>query len=97
MSSTSTAIHEQSRPKLAAKARLRFDRHQQRLLLLYPERGLLLNSAAADILQLCTGLVTVQTIVGMLSGRDSETPREVIANQVLHFLSRLQSRGLIEA
>ena len=38
------AIHEQSRPKLAAKARLRFDRHEQRFLLLYPERGLLFNT-----------------------------------------------------
>jgi coenzyme PQQ biosynthesis protein PqqD len=97
MSSLITAIHEQSRPKLAAKARLRFDRHAQRFLLLYPERGLLLNSPAADILRSCTGGVTIDTIVGMLSARDPATPRELIANQVLDFLSSLQSRGLIEA
>ena len=97
MSSHTTAIHEQSRPKLAAKARLRFDRHAQRFLLLYPERGLLLNGAAADILHSCTGGVTIESIVGMLSSRDPATPRELIASQVLHFLSGLQSRGLIEA
>ena len=97
MSSGVTAIHEQSRPRLAVKARLRFDRHAQRYLLLYPERGLLLNSAAAEILRSCTGGVTIETIVRMLSARDPATPRELIAGQVLHFLSGLQSRGLIEA
>ena len=83
MSSGVTAIHEQSRPRLAVKARLRFDRHAQRFMLLYPERGLLLNSAAADILRLCTGGVTVETIVGMLSARDPATSLGADSGHVL--------------
>ena len=37
-------------PKLAKKARLRFDRHSGKLMLIYPERGLALNESAAKIL-----------------------------------------------
>jgi pyrroloquinoline quinone biosynthesis protein D len=91
-----TAIQPYSRPKLAGKVRLRFDRHEQRFLLLYPERGLLLNGTASEILQLCTGQFTIDTIVTRLSSRHTSSSRGVISNHVLRFLSQLQSRGLIE-
>jgi len=52
-----------SRPQLAPKARLRFDRLSGGYLLLYPERGLALNPTAASTLQLCTGEFTVEGIV----------------------------------
>ena len=42
-----SAITSESRPMLAAKARLRWDRQTSRYLLLYPERGLVLNPTAA--------------------------------------------------
>jgi pyrroloquinoline quinone biosynthesis protein D len=92
-----TAIQPHSRPKLAGKVRLRFDRHEQRFLLLYPERGLLLNGTAGEILQLCTGRFTIDTIVTMLSSRHASYSRGTMSSDVLSFLSRLQSRGLIEA
>ena len=38
-----------ARPRLAGKARLRFDRRSARHLLLYPERGLVLSPTAAEI------------------------------------------------
>ena len=38
-----------------SKARLRFDRKSSRYMLLYPERGLVLNPTAADVLQRCDG------------------------------------------
>lgn len=81
---------------MAGKGRLRFDRHERRFLLLYPERGLLLNEAASEILQLCTGQLTIDTIVTVLSNRHASSSREAISNHVLGFLSQLQSRGLIE-
>jgi pyrroloquinoline quinone biosynthesis protein D len=90
------AIQPCSRPKLAGKVRLRFDRHEQRFLLLYPERGLLLNGTASEILQLCTGQFTIETIVTMLSSRHTASSPEVISSHVLCLLSQLQSRGLIE-
>jgi len=89
-------LHELSRPKLAAKARLRFDRHEQRFLLLFPERGLLLNGSASEMLHLCTGERTIQTIVSILADRHRATPPELIVRHVLSFLTHLQSRGLIQ-
>jgi pyrroloquinoline quinone biosynthesis protein D len=52
-----------SKPRLAARARLRWDRIDGRYLLLYPERGLALNESAAAILQLCDGSRTIDDIV----------------------------------
>lgn len=86
----------QSRPKLAAKARLRFDRREGRFLLLYPERGLILNQTAGEILQLCTGGPTVETIVEQLTQRHGHSPRATIQADVLEWLSGLHARGLIE-
>ena len=45
------------------RSRLRFDRSPTRFMLLYPERGLVLNPTAADIVQRCTGERTVAAIV----------------------------------
>ena len=47
---------QHSRPTLTRKARLRFDRISGEYLLLSPERGLILNGPASEILRLCTGV-----------------------------------------
>jgi pyrroloquinoline quinone biosynthesis protein D len=94
--SNTIGIHEQSCPKLASKALLRFDRYEQRVLLLYPERGLLLNEAASDVLRLCNGKVTIGTIVNVLFKTYPASAPDDILNDVLAFLSQLHSRGLIE-
>src|SRR5206468_9344772 len=41
-----------SRPRLAAKARLRFDRKTERTMILFPEKGLELSPTAADVVHL---------------------------------------------
>jgi coenzyme PQQ biosynthesis protein PqqD len=87
-------ISAQSRLRLAAKARLRFDRTASRYMLLYPERGLALNSTAADVLQLCTGERTVRDIVDELArryGRDAAA----VEREVMGFLTTLADRGLV--
>ena len=88
-------IRELSRPKLAPKARLRFDRREGRFLLLYPERGLILNESASEVLQLCTGQLTVERMVDLLAGRHSESRRESIHADVLALLSQLWARGVV--
>ena len=60
-------ISAETRFRLAAKARLRFDRKSSRYMLLYPERGLVLNPTAADVLQRCDGERTVGSIVAELA------------------------------
>ena len=84
-----------SRPKLASKARLRWDKREAKYFLLYPERGLLLNPTGADILQLCTGEHTVAGIVGQLAAKYPTQAREEIEREVMAFLAQIASRGLL--
>jgi pyrroloquinoline quinone biosynthesis protein D len=84
-----------SRPRLAAKARLRYDRKAERYMLLYPEKGLVLNPTGADIVQLCTGENTVGGIVDQLAakyGRDAPA----IEREVVDFLAALAERSLLQ-
>ena len=84
-----------TRPRLAAKARLRWDRKAERWMLLYPERGLVLNPTAADVVQLCTGEHTVETIVEKLAEKYTTQPREALEQEIVSFLGRLAERGLV--
>lgn len=90
-------ITTDSRPMLAAKARLRWDRQAARYLLLYPERGLVLNPTAADVVQLCTGEHTVGTIVERLAVKYAPQPRESVEREIVAFLVQLANRGLIRS
>ena len=89
-------IDAESRPRLAGKARLRYDRQGERYFLLYPERGLALNGTAVDVVQLCTGEHTVAGIVDRLVEKYTDKPREVVEREVLSFLAALADRGLVE-
>ena len=88
-------ITADSRPIVAAKARLRWDARTSRHLLLYPERGLILNPTAADVIQLCTGKHTVGAIVDRLAAKYAPQPREAVEREVLAFLVNMADRGLI--
>jgi coenzyme PQQ biosynthesis protein PqqD len=90
-------IDAASRPRLAQKARLRYDRQGERYLLLYPERGLALNGTAVDVVRLCTGEHTVAGIVTQLAEKYTDQPREVVEREVLAFLATLADRGLVQA
>jgi coenzyme PQQ biosynthesis protein PqqD len=90
-------IDRASRPRLAQKARLRYDRQGERYLLLYPERGLALNGTAVDVVRLCTGEHTVAGIVTQLAEKYTDQPREVVEREVLAFLATLADRGLVQA
>jgi len=89
-------IATDAKPRLAAKARLRFDRKTSRYLLLYPERGLELNATAADVARLCTGEHTVAAIVDQLVEKYADRPREVIERETLAFLAALADRALLQ-
>jgi coenzyme PQQ biosynthesis protein PqqD len=84
-----------TRPRLAPKARLRWDRKDERFMLLYPERGLVLNPTAADVVRLCTGALTVGAIVDQLAAKYAPEPRESVERQVVTFLTRMAERGLV--
>ena len=84
-----------TRPRLAAKARLRWDRKGERWMLLYPERGLVLNPTAADVVQLCTGALTVEHIIERLAEKYTAQPRADLEREIVTFLGRLAERGLV--
>ena len=88
-------IDPDSRPRLATKARLRFDRHARQHLLLYPERGLALNATATAILELCTGERTVSAIAELLASRYDPRPHAKMVADVCAFLEALARRGVV--
>jgi pyrroloquinoline quinone biosynthesis protein D len=89
-------ISADTRPRLAGKARLRFDRKGERYMLLYPEKGLVLNATGAAIVKLCTGEHTVQAIIDTLAATYRTEEREAIEDQVLSFLAAMADRGLVQ-
>lgn len=89
-------ISQTSRPRLAEKARLRFDRKARQYLLLFPERGLALNATAAEILKMCTGEHTVEVIIERLLQTHDAQPREAVEREVVAFLGSMAERGLVK-
>jgi pyrroloquinoline quinone biosynthesis protein D len=89
-------ISVDQRPRLARKARLRFDRKDERYMLLYPEKGLVLNDTGAAIIKLCTGDHTVQAIIDTLAATYATERREDLEREVLSFLGAMADRGLLE-
>ena len=85
----------ESKPRLAPKVRLRFDQKTHRFLLLFPERGILLNPTAAEIIKRCTGKETVTTIIGHLMQTYDGSSRQVIETESLHLLQQFHTSGLI--
>jgi coenzyme PQQ biosynthesis protein PqqD len=89
-------IVRDSRPRLAAGVRQRFDRIAGRMMLIGPERGLALDRAGAAILCRCTGERRVADIVEeLLSSYGVE--REHIERDVLSFLRELELRRFVVA
>jgi pyrroloquinoline quinone biosynthesis protein D len=86
-------IGPEHRPHLARRVRLRFDRREQAHVLLWPERGLVLNRTASAILLRCDGDRTVSQIAEQLSG---EIDRALVTEDVLELLEGLRLRRLIE-
>lgn len=89
-------IDSKARVRLAARVRLRFDRHSGKHVLLYPERGLELNASGERIATLLTEERAVADIVELLATEASDAPRAVVERDVLAFLKALDARGLLE-
>jgi len=96
MTAPSTAELLILRPRLAAKAKLRLDPKTGQHVLLYPEKGLLLNTTGAAILSLCTGEHALSVIVDTLAARFETEPAR-LEREVLTFVAGLLDRGLLQA
>jgi coenzyme PQQ biosynthesis protein PqqD len=83
-------------PRLARKARLTWDRHEQKYLLLYPERGLLLNEAAGAVVSLCDGRHDASRIADIVAARYATFERDAILKSIASLFERLDALGLLE-
>ncbi|MEO6603857.1 MAG: pyrroloquinoline quinone biosynthesis peptide chaperone PqqD [Polyangiaceae bacterium] len=84
------------KPKLAPKAKLRLDPKTGKYILLYPEKGLLLNPTGAAILKQCTGEQSLSAIISLLA-IEFQTEPLVLEPEVLAFVQSLLDRGLLKA
>lgn len=91
-----SALSLSFRPRLAAKAKLRLDPKTGKYILLYPEKGLLLNATGAAILKRCTGEQPLSEIIAALALEFQSDPDQLTA-EVSTFVRGLLDRGLIQA
>lgn len=87
------------RPRLSPAARLRFDTTTASYVLLAPERGLLLNASASEIVQRCTGALTVREIaleMLRLCASDPLVTHARVTHDVLELVLALHQRRLLQ-
>ena len=84
-----------SRPMLASHVTMRFDEHRDRWVILAPERVLMPDDIAVEILNRCKG-GTVAEIVDELAAA-FDAPREDIETDVIQMLQDLADKGVVTA
>ncbi len=72
-----------------------FDETRQRWVMMAPERLLLPDEQAVEILKLVDGRASVAEIVDALAARYSQAPRELIAKDVTAMLQDLADKGCL--
>jgi pyrroloquinoline quinone biosynthesis protein D len=81
--------------QLAPHVVFRFDDTRQRWVMMAPERLMLPDEQAVEILQLVDGKAGVGTIVDTLAARYTQAPRELIAKDVTAMLQDLLDKGCL--
>jgi len=84
------------RPRLASRARLKFDPIAKQEMILFPEAALALNETGAAILRLCDGARSIDQIVDLLSEKYGETGRVALMREVSDFLATIRAHGLLQ-
>ena len=74
---------------------MRLDRKTDQYVLLYPEKGLLLNATGAAIAKRCTGELSVTEIVAELAQDYAARSPADLEAEVIAFLGVLAERGLL--
>lgn len=89
-------IGEASVPRLPPHIQLRFDETRKRWVLLAPERVLMPDDIAVEILQRCDGVATVGAIAASLAEKYAAACDEV-ARDVIEMLQDLKDKGVVSA
>lgn len=81
--------------RLAPHVVFRFDEVRQRWIMMAPERLMLPDEQAVEILKLVDGKASVDVIVDSLAERYTQAPRELIARDVADMLQDLADKGCL--
>jgi pyrroloquinoline quinone biosynthesis protein D len=93
---TMPQLSSEARPGLAPGVRLTFDKARDRWVVLAPERVLVPDETALEILQRCNGAKQLDTIVAELATVYSADPSE-IENDVRDMLGSLIEKRILTA
>jgi pyrroloquinoline quinone biosynthesis protein D len=94
MASRNISVSEVSRPQLPRHTRLKFDETRRVWVILAPERVLVPDEIAVEVLQLCDGVRSVADMVDQLAAKYS-AEREAIATDVIAMLQDLSDKGFL--
>jgi pyrroloquinoline quinone biosynthesis protein D len=81
--------------RLAPHIVFRFDDTRQRWIMMAPERLMLPDEQAVEILKLVDGKASVGAITDALAARYTQAPRELIAKDVTAMLQDLADKGCL--
>lgn len=88
------ALSDSSQPRLADHVKLRFDSIRQRWVVMAPERMLLPDEVAVEVLKCCDGATPLGQIIARLAA-DYDAPPEVVGPDVVALLEDLCERGFV--
>jgi pyrroloquinoline quinone biosynthesis protein D len=89
-----TTVSESTRPALPRHSRLKFDKIRERWVMLVPERVLVPDETAIEILHLCDGATSVAGIVDTLAQKYA-AERNLISDDVIALLQDLADKGYL--
>ncbi len=95
MTALRAMVEDASLPRLPRHVKLRFDQRRDRWIVLAPERVLMPDEIAVEILKRCDGKTSVSAIVANLAAA-YEAPAEEIGEDVAEMLQDLADKGFVE-
>ncbi len=95
MTAVRAIVEDGSLPRLPRHVKLRFDQRRNRWIVLAPERVLMPDEIAVEILKRCDGKTSFSAIVADLAAA-YEAPAEEIGEDVAEMLQDLADKGYVE-
>ena len=95
MTATRAIVAEDSLPRLPRHVKMRFDQRRNRWIVLAPERVLMPDEIAVEILKRCDGETSFRAIVEGLA-KVYEAPADEIGEDVAELLQDLADKGFVE-
>lgn len=90
-----TGIHSQAVYEIRPPFMFRWEASQQAHVLLYPEGIVKLNETGGQILELCDGQNSVETVIEKLAEKYCATDRTAVRSGVMNFLEVSHGKGWI--